>query len=287
MEAPVRAVDRDAFRAVLASKSGAAEVVLCLPRIAANEASITVDEAIEEALMDGWVADRIEPIDALHYARVFVRRASPSDADLRRLRALSREGRLREGGLRLQQRSEAAWLQALEVWRASYADALGCRTREDLARHMSRPVPPSQHPEDAHEDVMNLYELAQTELEAGQWEHAVAHLRLVEQVTRGDGDFDRRELALDLAEANARIGNVEHARRWWDEAKSDAGLAERIEAVRSLLEALPPPQEIAIRRYRHARFGEGTLVARTASGLRIAFADGERVIAESRLEPVD
>ncbi len=37
-------------------------------------------------------------------------------------------------------------------------------------------------------------------------------------------------------------------------------------------------------RYRHAKFGVGTLVRREENGLRVRFDDGERVIVESRLE---
>jgi hypothetical protein len=286
-----RAVDRAALRELLEGKSDG-EVVLVLPRLSAEARSVTPEEAIEEALIHGWVASRVERVDDLHYARVFARpglRALDEGTELR-LAALAKEGRLAAGGLALHRAQREARARDLDALRKVYAGALGARSLRELRRLVSDPVPPSTHAEDQYGEVQDLDLLAREESNDGRWDAALGYYRLLERVTRGDDGLDRVELALNLAEANARTGNAGQARHWLQEVRETERLRPRMDVVRELIDALPAslpaPPKTRAKRFAHPRFGVGTLIERTASGLRLSFVDRERVIAEDRLQPL-
>jgi hypothetical protein len=88
-----------------------------------------------------------------------------------------------------------------------------------------------------------------------------------------------------LAEAERAIAKhpALPIREWWsNEVTRIREAAQRPAARRA--DAEPMPAE----RFRHARFGEGVLVRREVSGLRLRFEDGsERVLREDRVSRID
>ena len=94
----VRATDRGEWRVWLAANHGEAdEVWLVLPTRAAGEASVTYNDAVEEALCFGWIDGTNRTLDATHQARRFTprRAGSPySQPNIERLRWLDARGML-------------------------------------------------------------------------------------------------------------------------------------------------------------------------------------------------
>lgn len=94
----VRATDRGEWRAWLAANHGEAdEVWLVLPTRAAGEASVTYNDAVEEALCFGWIDSTNRTLDDTHQARRFTPRkaGSPySQPNIERLRWLDARGML-------------------------------------------------------------------------------------------------------------------------------------------------------------------------------------------------
>ena len=73
------------------------------------------------------------------------------------------------------------------------------------------------------------------------------------------------------------------------DADEQRRVTKTIERVRAMAERErnSAPVTKASERFRHERFGEGTLVAREASGLRIRFEDGiERLLKADRVSSV-
>jgi hypothetical protein len=113
-----------------------------------------------------------------------------------------------------------------------------------------------------------------------------------------------KQLALlmetDLALAEAQVSDRSACLRTLREAtatlakmRPDADEQRRVETTIARLRAMAERDEPSApvtktyERFRHERFGEGTLLAREASGLRIRFDDGiERLLKADRVSPI-
>ncbi len=91
-----------------------AGVWLVFDRKGTSSQSLTYDEALDEALCQGWIDNLIKKIDDAHYMRKFTpRRAGSkwSDANKKRVERLAGEGRMKAAGLAAVERArkDGSW----------------------------------------------------------------------------------------------------------------------------------------------------------------------------------
>jgi hypothetical protein len=100
------------------------------------------------------------------------------------------------------------------------------------------------------------------------------------------GPRDDPELVEQLATVALELGLERETARYKKRlSEIDPKSAKALLAREKKLKTKPKPAATtADVRYRHSKFGDGVLVSREASGLRVRFADGERVIVADRLE---
>jgi uncharacterized protein YdeI (YjbR/CyaY-like superfamily) len=111
--------DRRGWREWLESHhSEAKEVWLVLYKKGMREGSLSLDEAVEEALCYGWIDGKLLSMDAERYSLRFTPRRADSVwsiSNIRRVERLIQDGRMKEAGLRKigQARQSGQWEAAV------------------------------------------------------------------------------------------------------------------------------------------------------------------------------
>ncbi len=131
----------------------------------------------------------------------------------------------------------------------------------------------------------NLIEWAELLQGEARLQDAYGCLRAIDGLPRGPRDDP--EFVERLASVALELGLQREGARYRKRlTELDPKRAKALLAREKKLKAKPKPAAAKSPevRYRHPKFGEGVLVRRETSGLRVRFADGERVIVQDRLE---
>lgn len=123
MHTQVRCKDRAHWRAWLEENHASAPFVwLVYYRKGSGRASVSYDEAVEEALCFGWIDSKVEPIDELSWRQYFCPRKPKSvwsKVNKERVARMLSEGKMRDAGLRViaAARDDGSWssLDAVEA----------------------------------------------------------------------------------------------------------------------------------------------------------------------------
>ncbi len=133
----VTATDRETWRRWLAEHhSTALGVWLVLGKKGGARASVSLDEAMQEALCFGWIDSKMQPIDADRYRLVFTPRkpdSTWSKINKERVERLIRDGSMTEAGLAAIETAKAngSWTSLDAVEALSVPEDLAAALAED------------------------------------------------------------------------------------------------------------------------------------------------------------